>query len=56
MVLDAMGDKACLGNGWMGRWEEWHERASRGVLETGHCLPKTEKERESGGWTRTKGM
>ena len=40
--------------GLVGRWEVGHGRVSRGMLQTEHGLPKREKERESGGWTRTK--
>ena len=42
--------------GLVGRLEVGHERASRGVLQTEHGLRKREKERESGGWTRAKGV
>ena len=38
----------------MDRWEIGHERVSRGVFETKYGLQKREKERDSGGWTRTK--
>ena len=43
MVFAAMREKKCLGKGWMGRWEEVHERVSRGVLETEHGLQKQRK-------------
>ena len=33
---------------------EEYELVSMGVLETKHGLPKTEKDRASGGWARTK--
>ena len=42
--------------GLVGRWEVGNGRASRGVLQTEPGLQKREKERQSGGWTRTKSM
>ena len=49
-----MREKKCLGIGRMGIWEEGRGRVRRGVLVTEHGFQKTEKERESDGWTRTK--
>ena len=44
-------------NGRMGIWEVGHRRvSSRGVLETGRGLWKTEKVGESDGWTGIKGV
>ena len=46
MVLDDMREKKCLSKGRTGIWEVGGGPVSRGVLETGNGLQKTEKERE----------
>ena len=55
-MLDEIREKNCVGAGCMGILEEGHGRVSKGVLETAYGLQKTEKERESGGWTRIKSV
>ena len=57
IAFEDMKEEKFPRNGWMGIFEVWHGRvSSRGVLETGRGLWKTEKESESDGRTGIKGV
>ena len=57
IAFEDMKEEKFPRNGWMGIFEVWHGRvSSRGVLETGRGLWKTEKVGESDGWTGIKGV